>query len=102
MSTPKNREELEQLKARHQDVVHESVTRVLGGRVSETGVLFSKDRLEYEGDHGPETLDIYWTPLCDFGHLLGTDGNAIAGRCTICRRLTCSQCTRTCVRGHVV
>lgn len=104
MKRPMSREELEELVRNHQPVARTSIRRVFGGPVSESGELFGKDAIEFESQDGLESLEFFASGSCDFGHLLGTQGTEIAGRCTICGKWLCTQegCMHTCHKGHAV
>jgi len=106
MPRPRNEEELEALIRQRGPVSRTSARRVFGGRASEAGgEVFSKDHLEFQGDDGSlESLDLIVSRTCDFGHLVGSDGVEIVGRCGCCGKLVCSArgCAYTADRGRVV
>lgn len=104
MVRPRNRAEFEEIARRYAPGHRVTVIRVEGDKVSENGEFFSKDQLEIETEDGTQAIEFYSTNYCDFGHLLGTKGNEIVGKCSVCSRYVCltEGCAKLCIRGHCV
>ena len=103
MSRPRSQVEFDALTervARQAPVTRKTTVRVFNGKLSDAGELFSRENAEFIDGNFIETIDLLNWSNCDFGHLIGSNGVEVAGRCFRCRRWVCSApgCARTCVR----
>jgi hypothetical protein len=104
MNRPRSHAELDALIRRilRQDPVSRTTTiRVDGGRVSKSGLLFSREKIEYASGNAVEQIDFLSSGCCDFNHMIGSQGAEVIGRCCLCGRVVCSTagCARTCIKG---
>lgn len=101
MNRPLTRAELDALIRQHGPAAVTHVMRVHGGRASQTGALFEKYQIELQTPDG--LLSLEWLPssTCDLGHLLGAQGNEIAGICVVGGEFCCTApgCAFTCTVG---
>ena len=67
-----------------------TTTRVLGGRITDDNVIFTREHLETEDDRGNSVqLEAYEARQCSFGHLIDQDVRATS-TCRICGAILCS------------
>jgi len=102
MSGPLSQQDLDALVQQHGPASRSRVRRVIAGKASEVGTLFCKEVIEIDTPDGVETVELYASTTCDFGHLLGTNGAEVAARCSMCGALVCTHagCASMCVAGH--
>lgn len=101
MTDPRSREELERLlRDSPSPVVRKRILRVDGGKASRTGELFVQHETDFETDLGVESVKLFSTASCDFGHFVGGD-NEIVGKCEVGGEFLCAHCARTCEKGEL-
>src|SRR5438445_13653500 len=97
MSGPRSDADMDDLARRNAPVSRTRTRRVWRGRE-----LFTKDVLEFEDADGAQHIELIDSPTCDYGHVTGSNGHEITGKCSLCNRVVCSAagCSVTCAWGQ--
>ena len=67
-----------------------TTTRLLGGRATDDGVIFTRERIQTEDDAGnAREVEVFDARMCGFGHIIDQDVRA-SGVCQICGELLCT------------